>query len=239
MQSLKKTMMVLLAMGAAITALGNCATGKGRKMETLSTYTILDHKGAATGDNRLPEWVDVYLANGADTALEKLSQFRGSYCFVGANDSANKNFAQTWAESVSGPTLIAASISTRVENLINSEQEGEDITDAQTDDAVMNRMINAVQNTVQSATFSGARKVGDWWIQIRTYDPDDRSIVRSEDYRAYALYTIEKKSLDRQVSAKLQNIMDNDKQMSAEERAIYPGLITRIMEKGLDLDGAE
>jgi hypothetical protein len=238
MKSLTKTMMVLLAAVAAVTMLGSCATGKGKKMETLSTFAILDHKGAATGNNNLPEWVDAYLNNGTDTAVEKLAQFTGSYCFIGANDSTSKNFAQTWAESVAGPTLIAAAISTRVENLIASEQEGAETTDARTDEAAMGRMVNAVQNTVQSATFSGARKAGDWWIQIRTYDPDDRSIVRSEEYRAYALYTIEKKSLDRQVSAKLQNIIDNDKQMSADERAIYSGLIARIMEKGLDLDGA-
>jgi hypothetical protein len=236
MKSLKKTMMILLAAVAAVTMLGGCATGKGKKMDTLSTYAILDHKGAATGNSNLPEWVQTYLDSGTDVSVEKLSQFKGSYCFIGANDSTNKKFAQTWAESVAGPTLIAAVISTRVENLINSEQNGEETTDEQTDEATMERIINAVQNTVQSATFSGARRVGDWWIQIRTYDPDDHSIVRSEEYRAYALYTIEKKSLDRQVTAKLQNIIDNDKQMSLDERAIYTGLITRIMEKGLGLD---
>jgi hypothetical protein len=137
---------------------------------------------------------------------------------------------------VNGPSIIAATISTRVENIINSEEHGDEITDAQTDEAMMNRVITAVQNTVQSATFSGARKEGDWWIQIRTYDPDDHRIVRGEEYRAYALYMIDKKSLDQQVVLKLQNIIANDQQLSADERATYSRLINRIQTRGLGME---
>jgi hypothetical protein len=206
------------------------------RSEEYRAYAILDHKGAATGTNNIPAWLDTYLETGLDTSVEKLSQFRGSYCFIGMAESTNKKFAQTWAANVNGPTLIAATISTRVENLINSREQGEEIVDPQMNEASMNRIINAVQNTVQSATFSGARKEGDWWIQIRIYDPDDHAIVRSEEYRAYALYTIDKKSLDQQVVLKLQNIVANDKAMSADERATYTRLINRILERGLDLE---
>ncbi|MDR3312630.1 MAG: hypothetical protein LBS64_05810 [Spirochaetaceae bacterium] len=220
----------------AAIVLAGCAS-KGKNMETLATYAILDHKGAATGTNQLPEWVTVYLdSGGMDTAVEKLSQFKGMYCFIGTAESTNKKFAQTWAANVDGPTLIAATISTRVENIINSNENGEDVSDAQRDEASMNRIINAVRNTVQSATFNGARNVGDWWIQIRTYDPDDHSVVRGEEYRAYALYTIDSKSLDQQMIAKLQNIIANDKAMSADERATYNRLINRIQERGLGVE---
>jgi hypothetical protein len=220
----------------AAIVLAGCAT-KGKNMEPLATYAILDHKGAATGSNRLPEWLTVYLdAGGMDTAVEELPQFQGNYCFIGTAESTNKKFAQTWAANVSGPTLIAAIISTRVENVINSGDNGKEVSDAQKDEATMNRVITSVQNTVQSATFSGARKEGDWWIQIRTYDPDNHSVVRSEEYRAYALYTIESKSLDQQVVLKLQNIIANDKAMSADERATYTRLINRILERGLGLE---
>jgi hypothetical protein len=71
---------------------------------------------------------------------------------------------------------------------------------------------------------------------MRTYDPDDHSIVRSEEYRAYALYTIDSKSLDQQMVLKLQNIVANDKDMSADERATYTRLINRIQERGLDIE---
>jgi hypothetical protein len=232
---LKTTITRALVISAVVVAALGCASG-GKKLETLDTYAILDHKGAATGTNRIPEWLTVYLEAGLDTSVEKLSAFRGNYCFIGAADSTNKKFAQTWAADVDAPTLIAAKISTRVENLIESERDGEDITDAQTDEALMSRVINGVQITVQSATFSGARKEGDWWIQIRTYDPDDHNIVRSEEYRAYAIYTIDKKSLDQQVVLKLQNIIANDKAMSADERATYTRLINRILERGLELE---
>jgi hypothetical protein len=60
--------------------------------------------------------------------------------------------------------------------------------------------------------------------------------VRGEEYRAYALYTIDKKSLDQQVVLKLQNIIANDRALSADERATYSRLINRILERGLELE---
>jgi len=209
-----------------------------KKVETITKYTILDHKGAATGKDELPQWLSVYLDTGLDTEVEKLSAFKGMYCFIGTNDSTNKKFAQTWAAGADGPTLIASTISTRVENVLTSADNGSDATSADTDEASMKRVLDNVRTTTQSATFTGARKVGDWWVQLRKYDPDDPSVIRGEEYTAYVLYTIEKKALDRQVAAKLQNTLDTDKQVSAEERAIFSGLINRIIEQGLDLEPA-
>ncbi|MDR1786554.1 MAG: hypothetical protein LBR23_08885 [Spirochaetaceae bacterium] len=227
---------IITAMAVVVTSMACKSAPEPKKVETVSTYAILDHKGAALGNNDLPQWLTVYLDTGLDTEVEKLSNFKGQYCFIGTNDSTNKKFAQTWAAGADGPTLIAATISTRVENVLKSTDDGSETTNASTDEATMQRVLDNVRTTTQSATFSGARKVGDWWIQIRRYDPDDHTIVRSEEYTAYVLYTIEKKSLDRQVAAKLQNTLDNDKTVSLAERAIYTGLITRIIEQGLDLE---
>jgi hypothetical protein len=73
---MNKKISIIAAMGIVAVVLGGCMTND-KNMETLSTYAILDHKGAATGTNRIPEWLTVYLDTGMDTAVEKLSAFRG------------------------------------------------------------------------------------------------------------------------------------------------------------------
>lgn len=187
-------------------------------------YEILDHKGAAIGESAVPKWLTTYL-EGGELQVEKLPDYNGYYCFIGVEEGPNKQLVTRWAQSVSGPTLIATQVSTRLEQMTSGEVGA--------DSASFQQSLKQVSTTAITATFSGARKVNDWWIWRRAYDPKNRKEVISEDYSAYVLYIIEKKQFNSQVAAELQNSIDNRKTMSADERKIYTELIQKIISRGL------
>jgi hypothetical protein len=218
-----------VSIAVAIALLGCATAEKRRTLETPTTYKILDHKGAATGNNQLPVWLTTYLDSGSLlTAVEKLPEFRGKYCFVGYAESETKLFAQRWAVSVDAPSVIATQIHTRIEGVIKADEYLAD-TDKE-------RAADVSQATNFAATVSGARPAADWWIQMRRYDPDDASVVLGEDFRAYALYTFDKKNFDSQLAAAMQRDLDSQAALSNEERQIYTDLIKRIIQQGLDVE---
>jgi len=73
-----KTRIVICALAAGLLAFAAGCASKGTALSTLSTYAILDHKGAATGTNRIPEWLTVYLEAGMDTAVEAVTVYTDS-----------------------------------------------------------------------------------------------------------------------------------------------------------------
>jgi DNA-binding protein len=84
--------------------------------------------------------------------------------------------------------------------------------------------IKAAGNAISSAVFSGLSKNADWWQQVRN------KTTKETEYRAFAVYTIETKTLDKQVAAYLQQFVDEkNKTMSEAEQAIYAKLIDDIM----------
>jgi hypothetical protein len=194
------------------------------KIKTAVKSQILDHKGTTLGSDTLPQWLTVY-RDGGELAVEKLREYSGYYCFVGEESGANKQLVTRWAQSISGPALISQQISGRLERT----SAGQVLADGDG----FKQSLNQVSTAVTTATFSGARKVNDWWVLVRVYDPKKNNQVISEDYTAYVLYTIEKKQLDKLVAAELQNTIDNNKDMSQDERKIYTELIQKITSKGL------
>jgi hypothetical protein len=79
---------------------------------------------------------------------------------------------------------------------------------------------------MSNASYTGARKVSDWWILSRN------RATRAEEYQAFALYIIDRKLLDNQIARNLQNIVDNNAAMSAAEQEIYTDLINEIRVNG-------
>jgi hypothetical protein len=62
-----------------------------------------------------------------------------------------------------------------------------------------------------------------------------------EEYRAYAIYVIEKKALDSQVAAFIQRFLDDrNRAMSEAEKSIYRGLIASLLTgNGVNLSAGE
>ncbi|GMO16134.1 MAG: hypothetical protein Pg6A_02370 [Termitinemataceae bacterium] len=209
---------ILLSLAAALFV--NACAG----LKSKTKYEILDHKGAALEDSSIPKWLSAYL-EGGELQIERMAEHSGYYCFVGTEEGPNKQMVTRWAQTVSGPALIATQVSIRLEQMTSG--------DVGADNSSFQQSLKQVSTTAITATFSGARKVNDWWVWRRAYDPKNHKQVISEDYSAYVLYIIEKKQLDKQVAAELQNTIDNRKNMSADERKIYTDLIQKIMSRGL------
>ena len=69
------------------------------------------------------------------------------------------------------------------------------------------------------ATYSGARKIDDWRVLARRYDPDDKGKY-TDEYRVFILYTIEKDLLDEQVLNMIDAIANDGSATAEQQNAI-------------------
>jgi hypothetical protein len=188
-----------------------CSSGPKQKTE------ILDNKGAALAIPA-PDWVVAYVSGGNYT-VEALSEYENDHCFVVYYADSSRDFAVNWVENANGPSQVAQMISTTV------------LTDAKEKSAGKRggEVTAAFQSAAQSmgsASFTGLRRVGDWWQIVRNKDTE------VQEAQAFALYAINKKRLDEQIAINLTNIVENNKALSAAEREIYSDLIADIRANG-------
>jgi hypothetical protein len=178
---------------------------------------LLDNKGAALG-LETPKWL-IASETGGNAAVEKLEEYRDVYCFVVNAESKDKDFLLAWVGNLDGPAEIANVISTTVSQDVvgkASNLEG----------AERERFIRTNEEMMSNASYTGARKMADWWQLVRNKE------TKEETYQAYVLYTFGKKVLDDQIARNIQNIVDNNAAMSMAERAIYADLINEIRVNG-------
>lgn len=184
---------VLALVGAALVFSG-CASKQDepepKELDAKVKSEVLEHKGTALGVNQLPVWVETYITEGV-LAVEKLSSYEGSYCFVGEESGTNIDALQSWVSSFDIPSEIAANVSTRVNALFTGAASG-------SPDGEYGTYFENIVKSTSSASYSGARKVNDWWVLTRRYDPDQKKKY-TDEYRCYVLYTIDKDLLDQQV----------------------------------------
>lgn len=184
---------ILLAVVVASLVFASCASNKDPEPKDLKGAVkteVLEHKGSALGVNQLPAWVETYIAEGI-VGVEKLSSYEGSYCFIGEEAGTNLDAIQVWVNNFDVPAEIARNVTTRVDALFTGASSG-------SPDGEYGTYFENIVKTTSNASFSGARKVNDWWVLTRRYDPDVKKQYVDE-YRSYVLYTIEKSVLDKQV----------------------------------------
>ena len=184
---------IVLALIATALVFSGCASKdepEPKELEAKVKSEVLEHKGTALGVNQLPVWVETYIAEGV-LAVVKLSSYEGSYCFIGEEAGTNLDALQVWVSSFDIPSEIAANVSTRVNALFTGAASG-------SPDGEYGTYFENIVKTSSGASYSGARKVNDWWVMTRRYDPDQKKKYVDE-YRCYVLYTIDKDLLDRQV----------------------------------------
>ena len=184
---------IVLALIATALVFSGCASKdepEPKELEAKVKSEVLEHKGTALGVNQLPVWVETYIAEGV-LAVEKLSSYEGSYCSIGEEAGTNLDALQVWVSSFDIPSEIAANVSTRVNALFTGAASG-------SPDGEYGTYFENIVKTSSGASYSGARKVNDWWVMTRRYDPDQKKKYVDE-YRCYVLYTIDKDLLDRQV----------------------------------------
>jgi hypothetical protein len=202
-----------------LTLVFGCASGA-KSPETVAAAVqagqkteVLDDKGAAFGIPT-PAWVVAYLESG-NLGVEKLPLYKDKYCFVVETADQSKDYATAWVQNASGPQQIAQKVSTTVASSASNAMSGEKGGDVESN-------LKAASEQLSNASFNGATREADWWQIVKN------TATGVQECRAFALWVIDKKQLDEQVAANLQNIVDNNTAMSAAERTIYADLISQI-----------
>jgi hypothetical protein len=229
---MKKVIILVSALLAAATLAGCKSVPRLAATQKGQAPVMLTHAGAAIGVTTLPDWVSAFVLGGNnDLAVEKLPDYKNKYCFIGTSQGPNRDFVTTWASSVAGPQVVAATLSTRIESVLDATQKGASSGQSSVARAFNQDLVNNI-----SATFSGVRPVGNYWVQWRTYDPDVEDLVIGEDFTAYTLFTAEKKIFDNQIANFITQSVQDRQDLSAQERQLYSDLIARIQERGLNLE---
>ncbi|WP_314847866.1 hypothetical protein [Treponema lecithinolyticum] len=208
--------------------LAGCASKKNAEPEarelsgTVKTE-VLEHKGSALGIDELPVWVQTYIQKGI-TGLEKLNDYKNVYCFVAETTASNVDAGQAWVNGFNMPQTIARTVSTRVDALFSGASSGG------TDGSYATYFENVVK-TASNIEYSGARKINNWWVLLRRYEPNSKTKY-ADEYRVYVFYTIDRDSLDRQVLSVIDKVAA-DLKTGADQQAMVNKVKALINQNGL------
>jgi hypothetical protein len=222
--------MMTLALGAFSACATNSSVEGAAQAATanLSPSTkpvLIDDTGSLMGI-QTPTWLAAY-TQGGNQAVEKLAEYRGKTCFVVTTTDSNRDFAVNWVKGTEGPRQVAAKIANTVSSDISTTLGSAKGVDTEAN-------LDAAAHVLNNAVFSGLIRNAEWWQLVRYTDG-------REEYRAYAIYIIEKKALDSQVAAFIQRFLDDRNQaMSEAEKSIYRGLIASLLAgTGVNLSAGE
>jgi hypothetical protein len=223
MKSVGQKMMVLLAVIAAMVFLSCASEGKPKAdritLESTAKVETLEHKGTGLGVDKLPQWLAEYMDRGVP-GVEALADFKGKYCIVADERGPELQQLLTWVNNFNAQQQLGAQIETRVASVFKAnESKLPDNADSQ------RKYSNAI-NTRVSATYSGARKEGDWWVKQRITDKGKSDEIR---YTAYVLYSIDQKILDQQIADSIVKIKEGSPGLDAA----FDAVTAQILESGL------
>lgn len=205
-----------VAMAAALVALSvvSCAS-KPAAQDTQSqvpakgpNYVVIDHKTMALGGT-IPDWLDVYMNGGGLRDIEALPKYKDVFVFVGEDTGTNLNALRQWATGFSVAQDMARLVSTRVQARFAGAAAG-------SPDDEYGRYFENVVKTASDATYSGARKEADFWIQKRYFKEDGKTVDR-EVYDYYVLVTIDRETLKKQIENVLNGVKP-DKPLTKEQQ---------------------
>jgi hypothetical protein len=170
---------------------------------------VLQHKGSALGINELPVWVETYISQGI-TGLEKLPDYSGSYCFVGESQGTNLQAVQTWARNFE----VTQTVGETIKSSINAKFVG---SESGRSGNTYGSYFEGIVDKVSSASYSGVRRINDWWVLTRSWDANNRA---SDSYLVYVLYTTEKSLFDQQILKQVDDAIATTPATNEEKQSI-------------------
>jgi hypothetical protein len=179
-------------------------------VEKTDTYILVDHKTKAVGQD-VPDWVTLYISDGLH-GVEAMDQFKDKYVFIGEDTGTNLNALRQWATGFTVAQELSRMVSTRVQEKFAGAAAG-------SPDDAFGRYFENVVKTVSESQFSGARKENDFWLLKRYYQADSKKVDR-EAYEYYVLVTIDRETLERQISGVLESAEQDPAQTSEQQTAI-------------------
>jgi hypothetical protein len=235
----KMVLMAIVAVVGLVLALAACVSAsapqQGQSVEEaiiaaaaqkpVQQVTVLEDKGSGFGVET-PAWLGAYLQGGSLAIQNNIKDYKDYTVFVVETRDTNLDFALNWVNGTAGPREVSAKISTTVTANIKTNLANEKASEAESN-------LTAVADAMTNAVFTGLSKNADWWQHVENNTTNERN------FRAFAIYIINKKDLDKQVAAYLQRFVD-DKNMalSAAEQAIYGRMIQDILNgTGVELNG--
>ncbi|GHV25451.1 hypothetical protein AGMMS4952_03210 [Spirochaetia bacterium] len=231
MKSVKKVI-VLLALGAAITGMIGCANGPktGANQQTQRPENV-DWKGANVG-SEVPEWYKIAAGGQGDFKIQALPEYKDQYCFVVYSESEyrdnpsndDKTWITNWVSNTANgagriSTLIAVATNNTAATSFGQQKDGADL-------AASKARQSEIKRAMSNASFNGARNVADFWILSKNLS------MKKYYYTAASLWTFPAEDVNKQIAANYQNILDNNTTLSATERAKYEALIQGVLDRG-------
>jgi hypothetical protein len=213
----KLRMKMLLALTLTTVVLAACATQ--------DKITTLENAGSSFG-TPMPKWMEVFARTRSVTSLAKLPEYAGNYCFIaeefdiGSTPQVLQQLIR-WSDQFSAQQKIGQTISSTIASTFQANEN------QKPDGPEAMRQYNAALGMISQATYSGARKEGDWWIKERVESKGIQPVIR---YRVIALYIIPKEQLNRQIENKLKEIAKENPAMAA----VVDAVTSEVLQKGLE-----
>lgn len=168
---------------------------------------IIEHKGTAFGVEP-PKWVNAAIEG--TKAVEKLPDFANKYIVIVTEEGGDLKGVQLAAEKIEAQTRLASLISTRVKDTFAGAQVG----DKDKLDTYMERCVKSVAE----AKFSGFAMDSDWWVKLQNFTSDGKA--DKQDYRVIQIWTIDKDTLQKQLSAILKDSANQEAKTPEKQRAM-------------------
>ncbi|MCR5698576.1 MAG: hypothetical protein K6G52_02915 [Treponemataceae bacterium] len=211
---MKKIKLIAAAL-ICVTSLSMVAVAKTKDVS--NPIVIIDSKGAQWGA-KTPKWVNSVLKHENQKKLNKALGVKGKKVWVVTSNGKNIQFLEMWADSVDGPSQVAASIERSVVNYVKATVSGDE------DD--LKSEIERFTTSFTALTMAGLEEEDSWWIKTRQLKPglkkaeDEKDYI--ETYQYMVVFTMDEDNYKKQVKIALDNIK--------ETKVDKEGLLETLME---------
>jgi hypothetical protein len=213
-------MPLMLVLTTAVGTAG-CVSGPKAPKAPVQKTELLDWKGSALGV-QVPQWV--VQAQESNVHIQSLAEFKDQYCFVVTRENENQDLATAWVNNAANG---ASEVARMLSSTVNDHAEAHE--GMKTGDERLKQASAQIRTNMSNASFKGLRKASDTWTLSRNV------ATGRQYYTAYSLWIIPEKDLNEQMAAIFQNIIDNNKALSKEERQIYLDIIKNIRTRGIQI----
>ena len=131
--------------------------------------------------------------------------------FILYNKRNDLDFLKVWTDQIDARAEVASSIEQTVAQTVESE-----LNARQADTQTKERKAKIYSASMTNLTLNGLMKEADYWIKTRTPKTDVKTPEKLSDYDIeytyYVVFSIDKTKFDRQVTAAMDEVPDNDDQ---------------------------
>ena len=210
---------IVCAAGMAVSCKSTPAGAKAAAVQAPAVQMI-DYEGKKFG-KRVPDWVTMEVRE-----LESRKEYADYYVFKFESPRGKSlEGVRSITQNLDMPQQIAQMAAVRMKNKAAASS-----TD--TADAAGQAVIRATE-TLGNITISGLRRDMDFWTQDRYFDA--AGDITEESFTYYALYTVDRETMDKIIKAELEKAIEGVPAKSAEEQAALKR-VQDIFENGLFIE---